>query len=192
MRLYFARHGETDWNAARRIQGSRDIPLNARGLAQAALLAGRLAEVCPDLTHIYTSPLMRAAETARIAADRLGCPCTVLDGLREIDFGGWEGMSWAEVDASDPEAYARFCANRRTARPPHGESCQDALNRLLPALRDALAVQTGDLLFLTHSAVLKALLCYLEGTPFSSISAAYTLENAALLPMERKKVLDRL
>ena len=99
--MWFARHGETDWNAARRIQGSRDIPLNAAGRAQAETLAETVAALAPALSRVYTSPLCRALETAQCVADRLGCPCTVLPGLREIDFGDWEGKTWAEAEAEN-------------------------------------------------------------------------------------------
>ncbi len=192
LRVWFARHGETDWNAARRIQGSRDIPLNAAGRAQAETLAETVAALAPALSRVYTSPLCRALETAQCVADRLDCPCTVLPGLREIDFGDWEGKTWAEAEAENPAAYARFCQNRRTERPPRGESCQDALDRLLPALRQALSVQTGDILFLTHSALLKALLCLMEETPFSAISTDYTLQNGAAMEIRREKILCKL
>ena len=166
-RLLFARHGETDWNAARRIQGATAIPLNAAGRAQAEQLA--------------------ACVTARIVAGRLGCPCILLEGLREIDFGDWDGLTWAEAEARDPAAYAHFCRHRRTERPPRGESCAEALDRLLPALRGEIAAQTGDLLFLTHSALLRALQCELDGTPFSEISTAYALRNGELLELPREK-----
>ena len=190
--MWFARHGETDWNAARRIQGSRDIPLNAAGRAQAETLAETVAALAPALSRVYTSPLCRALETAQCVADRLGCPCTVLPGLREIDFGDWEGKTWAEAEAENPAAYAPFCQNRGTERPPPGESCQDALDRLLPALRQALSVQTGDILLLTHSALLKALLCLVEETPFSAISTDYTLLNGAAMELPREKILCKL
>lgn len=186
-RLLFARHGETDWNAARRIQGATDIPLNAAGRAQAEQLAACVADACPALQRVYTSPLRRAAETARIVAGRLGCTCILLEGLREIDFGDWDGLTWAEAEARDPAAYAHFCRHRRTERPPRGESCAEALDRLLPALRGEIAAQTGDLLFLTHSALLRALQCELDGTPFSEISTAYALRNGELLELPREK-----
>ena len=166
MRVYFARHGETDWNALKHIQGSRDIPLNATGRAQAQLLADRLAAQGARIARVYTSPLCRAVETAETVAARFGCGCEVLPGLAEIDFGDWEGMSWSEVRESDPAAFKHFQENRRTQRPPHGESCQDALDRLLPDVGRVLRLadpQGGEILFLTHSAVLKAFLCRLNG-----------------------------
>ena len=158
LRVWFARHGDGLERGAPD-PGKPRHPAHAAGRAQAETLAETVATLAPALSRVYTSPLCRALETAQCVADRLGCPCTVLTGLREIDFGDWEGKTWAEAEAENPAAYARFCQNRRTERPPRGESCQDALDRLLPALRQALSAQTGDILFLTHSALLKALLC---------------------------------
>lgn len=195
MRVYFARHGETDWNALKHIQGSRDIPLNATGRAQAQLLADRLAAQGARIARVYTSQLCRAVETAETVAARFGCGCEVLPGLAEIDFGDWEGMSWSEVRESDPAVFKHFQENRRTQRPPHGESCQDALDRLLPDVGRVLRLadpKDGEILILTHSAVLKAFLCRLNGTPFSSISGAYTLGNAEFLTFSAEEILQKV
>ncbi|WP_345941177.1 histidine phosphatase family protein [Microbacterium sp. Se63.02b] len=89
--LTLVRHGQTDWNLARRIQGSTDIPLNATGREDAA----RAAEQLATSTHhaVYTSPLLRARETAEIIADRLGLEVAgVVPDIREREFGEGEGM----------------------------------------------------------------------------------------------------
>lgn len=193
MRVYFARHGETDWNARLHIQGARDIPLNAVGREQAERLADRLEAAGAHIARVYTSPLCRARETAETVAKRFCCGCTVLNGLCEIDFGDWEGRTWRAVRESDPAAFAAFEKNRRTMRPPHGESCRDALDRLLPDLIGTLEsarTDGGEVLYLTHSAVLKALLCVLDDTPFSSISDAYTIGNAEFLVRDGEAVLS--
>ena len=92
--LLFVRHGETDWNAERRFQGHADVPLNARGLAQAQELADRLAAEALDA--IYTSDLSRARVTAEIVSTRLGVPAVVDPDLREIDVGAVEGLTFEE------------------------------------------------------------------------------------------------
>jgi len=88
--FYYLRHGETDWNRARRIQGCSDIALNARGIAQAE--AAREALRGCAIATICVSPLARARETARIVNQALERPIVVLDALRECSFGPYEGV----------------------------------------------------------------------------------------------------
>ena len=77
-------------------------PAHAAGRAQAETLAETVATLAPALSRVYTSPLCRALETAQCVADRLGCPCTVLTGLREIDFGDWEGQDLGGSGSGKP------------------------------------------------------------------------------------------
>lgn len=104
LRVYFVRHGETDWNAEGRIQGMTDVTLNEKGLAQSKLLAERLAEE-RDFIALYTSPLRRAFATGEIIADRLGLT-PVTDGrLVERDMGIVEGLTGEEVQVKFPEIH---------------------------------------------------------------------------------------
>src|SRR5215210_3099803 len=94
-RIYLARHGESDWNAENRFQGHSDRPLTSRGREQAVALAGVLEGTRVDA--IYTSPLRRALETAEIVAGRIAVGMSAIEALREVDVGGWAGLSRAEV-----------------------------------------------------------------------------------------------
>ena len=112
--IYFIRHGETDWNAAMRMQGQRDIPLNETGRAQAAR-NGRVLHksiTIPDRYDYVASPLIRARETMEIVRGELGLPAAEYRTepiLKEIHFGEWEGFTWEELRAKAPEAIdARF------------------------------------------------------------------------------------
>ena len=88
--ILLARHGETDWNSGRRVQGHTDIPLNATGIEQARTLAAQLAG--EPLTAVFSSDLSRALDTARAVADAgTGSRSTVDPRLREKNFGTWEG-----------------------------------------------------------------------------------------------------
>lgn len=93
-RLLLVRHGETDWNVARRWQGHSDTPLNDAGREQARRLAGELDPV--DV--VYSSDLARARETAEILAARLGVEVRPDERLRERGFGAWEGLTMAEIE----------------------------------------------------------------------------------------------
>jgi broad specificity phosphatase PhoE len=126
--LYFVRHGETDWNAAKRYQGRRDIPLNAKGRAQAKrngqVLAGLLGSRAVSLDHV-SSPLLRARETMEIVRAELALDPNdyrIDERLAEIDYGDWEGRLWAELPHTDPEDYAARQADLWGWQPNGGES----------------------------------------------------------------------
>ena len=104
--VHLARHGESDWNAAGRWQGHADRPLTDLGRRQAAELAERLADV--RLDAVYSSDLRRARETAEPVAERQGLEVRALPALREVDVGGWSGLSRPEVARRFPEAFARW------------------------------------------------------------------------------------
>ena len=106
--ILIARHGETDWNAARRWQGHTDRPLTERGRAQAAALAERLDAT--ELECVYSSDLTRARETAAAVAERQGVELRTLPELREVDVGSWAGLTKSEAEARFPEAFARWKA----------------------------------------------------------------------------------
>jgi probable phosphoglycerate mutase len=131
MRLYYVRHGLTDWNVAGRLQGHRDTPLNQTGRAQAVhcgqilrdLLAREGRPVC-EYDYV-SSPLSRARETMKIMRATLGvAPAGYgLDSrLTEISFGEWEGLTYAEVMLRDPDIVATREADKWEFLPPGGES----------------------------------------------------------------------
>ena len=193
MKLFLTRHGETDWNLRRRIQGSTDTDLNESGRRQAIQLAESLL-LSPDRPEIvYTSGLKRARETAEIAAGRLQVPCVVHEGLGEINFGLWEGLTWDQVEERYPELYTIWHTDRRYGHPPEGESYQDLLNRVLPALRDIIRREGGSdsgrrVLVVTHSAVIMSLLSHLNRTPFDEMVKRYRTENAQIIALDAKRL----
>ena len=193
MKLFLTRHGETDWNLRRRIQGSTDTDLNESGRRQAVQLAESLL-LSPDRPEIvYTSGLKRARETAEIAAGRLQVPCVVHEGLGKINFGLWEGLTWDQVEERYPELYTIWHTDRRYGHPPEGESYQDLLNRVLPALRDIIRREGGSdsgrrVLVVTHSAVIMSLLSHLNRTPFDEMVKRYRTENAQIIALDAKRL----
>ena len=109
MNFYFTRHGETEWNVKKKIQGTTDIPLDEKGIQQAKRLAETLLEKQRNgelhLDRVYTSPQLRAAETARFSAEALGIDCIRLWDLREMDLGDWEGRNWDEIRETEAERH---------------------------------------------------------------------------------------
>lgn len=110
--LTLVRHGETEWNITRRFQGSTNLELNENGKQQAECLAGRLADESFD--HIYSSDLTRVQQTARIALGDRFQQVTLDKRLREIHFGKFEGMTYAEIQAQYPRELAQWEADRNS------------------------------------------------------------------------------
>jgi probable phosphoglycerate mutase len=117
--IFLIRHGETAWNAERRLQGHLDIPLNKEGERQAAALAQALSGEAVDM--IISSDLSRAASTARAVAERHGLPLHTDASLRERCFGAFEGLLYDELEAHFPDAYAQWKVRDPHARYPDGE-----------------------------------------------------------------------
>ncbi|WP_043497586.1 histidine phosphatase family protein [Georgenia sp. SUBG003] len=138
------RHGQTDYNAARRLQGQSDIPLNHAGVRQADLAATALAALEP--TRIITSDLDRAVSTAQALANRTGLQPSADARLRERSFGEWEGLTQEQIKASWPEAFAAW----RQGREPEGvgaETRRDCATRVAAAVQEAAAeLDDGDVL----------------------------------------------
>ena len=107
-RICFIRHGETDWNTAKRIQGQTDIPLNDTGKGQALAMAFNAAHY--NFSAIYSSDLIRAYDTAQMAAARRGLEVKKLPQLRERHFGIFQGITADEGAQRYPEAYAHYKA----------------------------------------------------------------------------------
>ena len=188
MNLLLARHGQTDWNAAGRIQGRTDTPLNGLGRTQAALLARRLERAGERIDRLYTSPQRRALETAEIAGAALGLSPVPVDALREVSFGAWEGCSWTEIARRWPAEYAAYLADRLHTPPPGGESFAALLERVLPALGQIAAAGPGAALVVCHSAVIKAVRCHLDGAPFADIQRRYHLDNAQWVALSQEQL----
>ena len=180
MRVLLARHGQTDWNAAGRIQGASDVPLNERGREQAAALAGRVLDA-GAISAVYTSPLKRARETAEIIGRRLGLEPVPVAALTELNFGDWEGCSWEEIGRRWPEQFASYSSDRKNYAPPNGESYAEMLGRAWPFV-DALRRMPGDAaaLCVCHSAVMRGLLAREQGLSVAESYKRIRLPNGAL------------
>lgn len=163
-----ARHGQTVWNVEGRWQGSRDIPLDGEGLAQAERLAEKLLMYSArnKIEAAYTSPLARAAATADACAAKLGLRARRHDGLVEMRLGAWEGLSFPEIAARYPEEFSRFNADPRAAVGMGVESHGELQERATGAFWEICGAEKRDTLIVTHGGWLGALLRELLGVPF--------------------------
>ena len=164
-RMFLVRHGSTEANERKPfvLQGSEiDTPLTTKGWQQARELAAFLREV--EFSAVYASPLIRAQQTASLNADPRAITIRPVEALKECRVGRWQGLSWDEIRARDPVEVERFLANPARERHPGGESYEDVLARVAPALNEILATHAGqNVLVVAHNMVNRAYLSHLLG-----------------------------
>ena len=158
MALYFFRHGQTDYNAAQRFQGRKDIPLNSVGREQAFRLRQLLSSESISLTKLVSSPLSRAVETAHIISK--GELETVIESdFSEIDLGEYDGR--LETDLADvlgAQKYAQWRDGCFTIPAPGGESMNDARERVRSAVKRWSEISTAsDIGIVAHQGILMAM-----------------------------------
>ncbi len=164
--LILIRHGETEWNRDRRIQGQTDVELSALGHEQARRLSLRLTR--EPICAIYSSDLARARQTAEPIAEALSLPIHETPLLREVGFGAWEGLTVAEVEAGWPHDYQAWRLDSITYRPPEGERIEELQHRAMTGAAEMLAAHPGETIAVVgHGGSVKAILCGLMGFPLS-------------------------
>lgn len=159
MRLYLIRHGQTDWNVAKKIQGSTDIPLNDMGKKQAGCLA-RGMEYRP-VTKVYTSRLKRAYETGCAIAESQKVAVEKIPGLEEVGYGVWEGLTIEEIAEQYPKELEQWYSSPVDVAPPGGESQTEIYERGKKAIDRIMAEAKGDVAIVSHGAMVVFLLEYL-------------------------------
>lgn len=189
MIFYFVRHGETDWNVQKKIQGTTDVPLNENGLRQAKELADKLVQERYQIDRVYSSPQIRAQVTAQTAARALGRVCEVVPDLAEMDLGRWEGDNWPNIEAVYGEKYHYWNAHRRYVPTPGGECYNDVLKRVFRALEHIMKQETGNVLILSHSAIILSLRCYLAGLCMDDETMLkYRAKNAEVIEIDAEEI----
>jgi len=139
--ILLIRHGETAWNAERRLQGHIDIALNPAGLAQAAALGQALAD--EPLMAVIASDLSRAQQTAQAIAGLQGLPVQTDALLRERCYGAFEGLLYADIAARYPHEYAQWQARQIDAVMPSGERQAESFRQFYTRSTDAIAEWAG-------------------------------------------------
>jgi len=176
--VYLARHGQTAYNREGRFQGQQAIPLDDVGREQARELAERAVPY--GFRALWSSPLLRARETADVVGARIGLEPVEDARLMETDSGDWTDRSFAEVIAEAPEAFASFANADADFAFPGGESFAQQEVRVSAALDD---VEAGALpaLVVCHGMVIRAALAVRAGEPLERIKR---VPNAALVPLD--------
>lgn len=164
MELYLIRHGETIWNAAGKLQGTTDVELNEEGRRLAGELGVSLEEIPFD--RIYSSPLIRAYETACLIRGHRNIPIIRDERLREISFGDMEGIHYSEWMQEDSPYRTFFSDPGRYLPPVHGETLAEVCVRTKSFLEEVVEpvyAETDRIMIVAHGALNKGLMCHMEG-----------------------------
>ncbi len=160
--LWLVRHGQTDFSRENRFCGSIDPPLSDTGRKMADALGDAHGNAPWDA--IYCSPSQRAQQTVAPLAKRVGIAPTLVEGLREISYGDWEGMKHEEAKAKYPDAYAYWAQDTASRATPNGETAFMVASRAAPVIeRIRREHPQGRVLVVSHKATVRIMVCALLG-----------------------------
>jgi broad specificity phosphatase PhoE len=161
-RFILVRHGQTEWNRVERFRGRADLSLDETGRRQAEAAAIRLKS--EEIAAIYSSPMKRTIETGDILARELKLPVQPLEGLIDLDFGSFQGLSVEEAVKQYGALYKLWLEQPHKVRFPGGEGLQDVRQRVVPAV-EQLAVKHKDqtVVLVSHKMVCQVLMCAMIG-----------------------------
>lgn len=177
-RLCLVRHGETEWNAARRIQGQIDIGLNVTGLRQAAGAGRWLSQA--GIVALYSSDLKRAWTTALVIGDALGLVPVLVPEMRERRYGVFEGLTYDEAKAKHPDGYAAFEGRNANYNFENGESLSEMFARVTGKLQEIAAAHVGqNVVIVLHGGVLDIINRFVRGNSLET-PRDFLIPNAGL------------
>lgn len=193
LKLIIVRHAESKWNPVGRYQGLLDPELSERGKKQAQALAYELSR--ENVVRVYTSPLERTRQTAKVIAEKLGVPLYREDRVIEIDHGKWSGMLVDEVREKFPEEFELWIKEPHKVRFEGGESLEDVYRRVkdfLESLREKHREET--VVVVSHTVPIRCMYCVLLGVDLSKFWS-FGCDNASysvVLMEEERNVLQKL
>ena len=149
MKLFFIRHGETEWNKQKRFQGRTDIALSKKGIGEVSKW-----RIPDNIEHWFISPLGRTRQTAAIHNLE---PLTIIDDLIEASWGKWEGKILKELRKKNPHSIASIESQGLDMRPPDGETPREVRSRLMRWL-NSISVSYHNIGIISHRGVIRAAL----------------------------------
>ena len=163
-RIIVVRHGQTAWNEGEgeRFRGRAGVELDDKGIRQTRATAARLAQW--EVAAIYSSPLKRALSTAKILAEPLRLQVQLMEGLIDIDYGRWQGISLKEAAEDDSKLYELWLKSPHLVTFPQGESLEQVQKRVVSAVESLVPQHPGQsIVLVSHKVVCKVLFCSLLG-----------------------------
>ncbi|WFA07699.1 histidine phosphatase family protein [Tissierella sp. Yu-01] len=168
MKVYITRHGTTEWNLQRRLQGWQDSDLTKEGIDRAIKLGERLDSI--DFDIIYTSPQNRALETAKLIRGNKKTPIVTHDGLKELGFGVWESMELSIIEKEYPKEYYTYRNNPIDYIPIGGESYEDLFKRVNDFFEEIKTIDAENILVVSHGVTIKALIKIIKNLTLDEFS----------------------
>lgn len=166
--LYLTRHGETEWNIQKRMQGHKDSPLTEKGRKQAQALGDYLKEIPFD--KVFVSDSNRAYETATTIMQGRAVPIIKDVRLREMHIGEWEGCTFEEVEALNPTESYHFWNEPHLYQAQQGESFYDTRERAYDFIKELIEThKEGNILLVTHTITLKHMMSLWEGREIAKL-----------------------
>jgi len=181
-KLFLVRHGESEWNVLKRIQGQQNVALTDRGKLQARLIAKRLLN--ENIDSIYSSDLDRAYNTAVIIGNMLKIDVNPMPGLREIDFGKWEGISYDNISDIDSKEIILWRKAPEKLKVDGAETLEELQLRAMSEIYRIMDTEKKhNVLIVSHSATLKTIILGLLDMKLSNFKNI-TLDNVGLTIIE--------
>ncbi len=160
--IYLVRHGQTAWNKEEIFRGRSNVPLDETGLREAELAAGFFRGL--EISAIYSSPLLRASQTAGKIADGVSLTVKPLEGIIDMSFGAWEGRPLRDVKENDAERYRQWLEEPHRLRLPGGESLNEVRERSMAAVEWVSGRHSEEsVILVSHRVVNKVILCAILG-----------------------------
>ena len=179
MKVYLLRHGETEGNVKKQYSGVTDTPLTQNGKKQAVDAHLRFEHISFDV--VLSSPLSRALDTARVFADN---PIVVHEGLKEMNFGIFEGMTYEEISEKYPTEVAQWKETTRDYVFPEGESLRAFYHKIVKVYQEVLEThQVENLLIVAHSGVIRSILAHEISESFDHYWR-YSIDNCKVAVIE--------
>lgn len=187
VKIYLTRHGQTEWNLQKRMQGWFDSPLTQEGQQAAIALGRRLAQI--PFSAIYASSSGRTVDTAKFICCERQIPIFFKQQLREINVGEWQGMTDSEIRRTYPEQYHHYYNHPTEYKSEEGETFEDVLQRVLPVIKDVIEDYEDDepVLIVTHAVVKKLLIAHFQNQSIDHVWDPPFIHRTSLTVLHLKK-----
>lgn len=178
IQIVLIRHGETESNLSKKIQGQSDSGLSPKGVKQAGLVGQKLNHY--NLDALYTSSLGRAKHTAKIISEHTNVPITEDQRLVEISFGDFEGLGWQQVESENPDFYKKWYHHHDHVKAPRGETRREALSRFMSCLNEIAQHHVGKkVAVVTHGGILATFFSFVLRIP-QGVRPSCLVENTGV------------